>query len=86
MFGTEFDFTKLRECLLDIEQVELKAMRLLQGQPQLTTGGGQVPRDQLIDAVTEIVEYTNRCANAAHQLADLAPMPILTVSMMEFGL
>jgi hypothetical protein len=66
--------------------LELKGMGLLREQPHLIGGFASVPRDQLVDAVTEIVAYTARCSAAARSLANLTPVPLMNALVMEFGL
>lgn len=73
-------------CLTSAAPLELKGMGLLKERPHLLLGGQLIPRDQLVEAVTEIVVYTGRCRDAARQLADLPPIPLLGVNLWEFGL
>ncbi|MBK8027660.1 MAG: hypothetical protein IPK19_41345 [Chloroflexi bacterium] len=86
MVGVPFGLDDLRACLESVAPVELKGMRLLEAQPHLIAGTARIPRADLVEAVTEIVAYTGRCAAAARQLASLPPVPLLTVSIPEFGL
>lgn len=86
MFGSPLGLDDLRACLASIAPVELKGMGLLREQPHLIAGSARIPRPQLVEAVTEIVAYTGRCATAARQLANLTPVPILTARVWEFGL
>jgi len=86
MFGSPLGLDDLRACLASIATVELKGMGLLREQPHFIAGSSRIPRPQLVEAVTEIVAYTGRCATAARQLANLTPIPLLTVSILEFGL
>ena len=76
----------LRECVLAVAPLDLKGMGLLRKQPHLLTGTPSIPRDQLIEAVTEIVAYTARCAEAVRQLATLTPIPLTTVDIEGYGL
>jgi len=85
MGGIPFDLDDLRHCLLSIAPVELKGMGLLRKQPHLISGTARLPRETLVEAVTELVAYTGRCAAAARQLANLTPIPLLNVSVLEFG-
>lgn len=80
-----FGLDELRHCLLSIAPVDLKGMGLLREQPHLITGTARIPRETLVEAVTEIVAYTGRCA-AARQLANLTPIPLLNASVLEFGI
>ncbi len=85
MGGISFGLDELRHCLLSIAPVELKGMGLLREQPHLITGAARIPRETLVETVTEIVAYTGRCAAAARQLTNLAPIPLLNASVLEFG-
>ena len=85
MFGSPLGLDDLRVCLASIAPVELKGMGLLREQPHLIAGSSRIPRPQLVEAVTEIVAYTGRCAAAARQLANLTPIPLLSATLLEFG-
>ena len=76
----------LRGCLASAAPLELKGMRLLKERPHLMTASHPIPRHLVVEAVTEIVAYTERCTAAARQLANLSPIPLLTISLLEFGL
>jgi len=86
MFGSPLGLDDLRACLASIAPVELKGMGLLREQPHLIACSSRIPRPQLVEAVTEIVAYTGRCTAAARSLSNLTPIPLLTVSILEFGL
>jgi hypothetical protein len=86
MFGSALGLEDLRACLASIASVELKGMGLLREQPHLIASSSRVPRPQLIEAVTEIVAYTGRCAAAARQLTNLTPIPLISATILEFGL
>lgn len=81
-----FGLEALSNCLQSLEPLELKGMGLLREQPQYIGGFVQVPRAELVEAVTEIVAYTARCTTAARSLAHLKPIPLLTASVWEFGI
>lgn len=75
----------LRDCLAAIPPCELLGMKLLrQANPQLVPA--DIPRDTLRKAVTEIIAYTGRCADAVHRLRDLSPVPLMNVVLVEYGL
>lgn len=75
----------LRACLAATPPVELLGMTLLkQGSPRLHPV--DIPRDTLREAVTELIAYTGRCAAAAQRLSNLAPVPLMRISIPEFGL
>jgi len=76
----------LRGCLASAEPIELQGMRLLKERPHLMTATHPIPRHLVVEAVTEIVAYTERCTATARQLANLSPIPLLTLSLLEFGL
>ena len=86
MDNVSFALNELVSCLTSTPPLDLKGMGLLREQPHLLSGTARIPRPQLIEAVTEIVAYTGRCAAAAHNLANLTPVPILSVSIGEFGI
>ena len=86
MFGTPIRLDDLRACLASVAPVELKGMRLLEAQPHLLSGTAHIPRAQLIEAVTEIVAYTERCTAAARQLEELTPIPVMRIEIWDYGL
>jgi hypothetical protein len=86
MFGSPLGLDDLRACLVSIAPVELKGMGLLREQPHLIAGSSRIPRPQVVEAVTEIVAYTGRCAAAARQLANLTPIPVTAIEIWEYGL
>lgn len=98
MFDAGLTLESLQTCLAGLPPVELKGMALLRdakhpqrhphGQffPQLEGGQQGIPRETLADAVTEIVDYTERCRRAAQQLAKLTPIPLTAFSILEYGL
>lgn len=86
MSGTTIGLDELRTCILSAAPLELKGMRLLREQPRLIAGFASIPRAQIVEAVTEIVAYTGRCAAAARSLANLTPVPLLSMSIGEFGI
>ena len=86
MFGSALSLDDLRACLAAIPALELKGMGLLREQPQFLAGAAQIPRRQLVEAVTEIIAYTGRGVTATRSLANLAPIPLLTASVLEFGI
>ncbi|MBE2193915.1 MAG: hypothetical protein IAE83_07040, partial [Anaerolinea sp.] len=45
-----------------------------------------IPRSQMVEAVTELVGYTRRCAYAAAQISQLASVPLTSLQLMEYGL
>lgn len=93
MFDAGLSVESLRDCLASLPAVELKGMALLkerrpQGQffPQFEGGSSGIPREMIAEAVTEIVAYTQRCRRAIQQLATLAPIPLTTFSILEYGI
>jgi hypothetical protein len=86
MFGSALSLGDLRACLAMTPPLELKGMGLLREQPQFLAGSAHIPRHQLVEAVTEIIAYTGRCVTVTRSLANLAPVPLLTMSVLEFGL
>ncbi len=86
MFGTGITVESLRDCLAATAPVDLLGMRLLRACPQPHAYPTDLPRETLKAAVSEIVDYTGRCAAAARRLSHLAPIPLTTIACLEFGL
>lgn len=87
------NLSELHSCLAGLPPVELKGMALLRERratrqffPQLEGGQQGIPRETIAEAVTEIIDYTERCRRAAQQLAKLTPIPLTTIDILEFGL
>lgn len=89
MFNAGLTLTSLRDCLAQVEPVKLLGMELLK-QGSLQPQGGWFPtgiaRSQMVEAVTELVGYTRRCAYAASQISQLASVPLTSLQLMEYGL
>lgn len=83
---SSFTMDDLHRCLTSIAPVELEGMRLLKERPHFLFGSEQIPRKQLVEAVTELIDYTGRCTAASSALAALAPMPLTAATVLEFGL
>ncbi len=75
----------LHQCLVSITPVELQGMRLLKERPHVLATSQAIPRQQLVEAVTELIAYTDQCSAAAHKLAGIGPVPLKAVSVLEFG-
>lgn len=75
----------LCDCLSAIAPCDLMGMALLR-QSQSSSCPDAVPREQLREAVIEIIAYTGRCAAAVKRLDDLSAVPLRTVIIGEFGL
>jgi hypothetical protein len=86
MDSVSFALNELVSCLASTPPLELKGMGLLREQPHLISGTARIPRPQLIEAVTEIIAYTGRCAEVARSLANLTPVPLMNAVVWEFGL
>ena len=86
MFNTGMTVDALRDCLAATDPVDLLGMRLLKTCPQPGLYPTDLPRETLKEAVSEIVEYTGRCAAVARHLSHLAPIPLTTIAILEFGL
>lgn len=76
---------ELTSCIASAAPLELKGMGLLREQPRLIAGFASLPRAQIVEAVTEIVAYSGRCAAAARSLASLTPVPLMNAIVWEFG-
>ena len=67
----------VRECLLGAEPFELKGTQLLrQGRVPGALFAQGVPREALLDAVNEVVAYSERCAAATRRLSALPSVPL----------
>ena len=89
MFDAGLTLTSLRDCLAQVEPVQLLGMELLKqhsAHPQRHWFPAGIPRKQMVDAVTELVGYTRRCAYAAQQISQLTSVPLTSVVNLEFGL
>jgi hypothetical protein len=86
MFSAGMTSDALRECLAATDPIDLLGMRLLRTCPQPGLYPLDIPRETLKKAVSEIVDYTGRCAAAARRLSHLAPIPVTTIQLLEFGL
>jgi hypothetical protein len=75
-----------RDCLAATAPVDLLGTRLLRACPQPGLYPTKLPRETLKEAVSEIVAYTGRCAAAARRLSQLAPIPLMTIELLEYGL
>jgi hypothetical protein len=83
---SSFTMDDLHRCLTAIAPVELEGIRLLKERPHFLFASEQIPRQQLVEAVTELIGYTDRCAAASAKLAGLAPAPLTAATVLEFGL
>jgi hypothetical protein len=88
MFDISLTVERLRKCLENLPPAELKGIALLRERhpdagffPPL-----DMPRTVIAEAVTELIAYTQRSQHAAAQIAKLAPIPLTTISLLEFGL
>jgi hypothetical protein len=81
-----FTVDELHRCLESIAPVELEGMRLLKERPHFLFASEPIAREQLVEAVAELIDYTGRCAAASTALAGLAPVPLTVATVLEFGL
>ena len=86
MFNSGMSVETLRDCLVAATPLDLLGMRLLQTCPHSGLYPTDLPRETLKEAVSEIVDYTGRCTAVARRLAHLAPIPLVTIELLEFGL
>ena len=93
VYVTGMTVEALRDCLVATAPVDLLGMRLLeQSRPQsglypsVSIMETQFSREILTQAVSEIVDYTGRCTAVAGRLSHLAPIPLTTIEIFEFGL
>jgi hypothetical protein len=77
----------LTEVLNTVPPIDLMGMRLLKACP-IAAGlfPQNVPRATVKEAVIEMVQYTEHCNATARRLRNLAPVPLLTIEQLEFGL
>ena len=86
MFNTGMSVDILRDCLVAAAPLDLLGMRLLQTCPQSGFYPTDLPRETLKEAVSEIVDYTGRCVSVAGRLRNLAPIPLTTIEILDYGL
>ena len=89
MFDAGLTLTSLRDCLTQIEPVQLLGVELLKQHsthPQGQWFPTGIPRNQMVDAVIELVGYTHCCAYAAEQINQLTSVPLTAIALLEFGL
>jgi len=87
VFSTGMTTKNLCDCLAHLEPVDLLGMRLLkQACPSSGLYPSDISHETLTQAVTEIVAYTERSVQTARHLRDLAPIPLTTIQILEFGL
>jgi hypothetical protein len=86
MFNSGMTVETLRNCLAATVPVNLLGIRLLKTCPQPGLYPTDLPRETLKEAVSEIVAYTGRCTSAVRRLSHLAPIPLTTLPIFEFGL
>jgi hypothetical protein len=86
MFNAGMTVESLRNCLVVAVPLDLLGMRLLQTCTQPDLYPTDLPRETLREAVSEIVDYTGRCTAVARRLSHLAPIPLTTIEILEFGL
>lgn len=86
MFSAGLTPQTLHDCLFNLPPVELLGMRLLQDAPHAGFFPADVPRETLKTAVVEIIDYGERCQQAAQRLSSLTPVPLMDADMWEFVL
>jgi hypothetical protein len=79
---------KLVECLEQIPPAELKGLELLR-RLRLQTGEwfpAGASSSEVIEATTQLIEYTQVCSTAASRLEKLTPVILTEISVVEFPL
>lgn len=76
----------LRDCLLNLPELELLGMKLLQDSPHVGFFPSDVPRDTLKTAVVEIIDYGKCCQRVAQGLSELTPISLRGVDLWEYAL
>lgn len=85
MFETTLALNAIHDCLRGLPPANLLGTRLFQAQPANGLFPTQVAREQLVTAVSELVDYGTRCRQALSGLRNLSAVP-LTTPMLEYGL
>ena len=80
----------LTDVLNDLPPLELHGMHLLK-QVRPTAGSffpslTGIHRDELRQATSELITYTNHCHQMGYRLSDLQPVPITSFIITDFGL
>ena len=80
----------LIDVLSDLPPLELYGMHLLK-QVRPTSGSffpslTPIHRDELRQATTELITYTNNCHQMRSRLSDLQPVPITSFVITDFGI
>lgn len=73
---------ELYACLTGLLPVELKGLALVENPSVLSSAN----REDVRDAVVELIAYTNRCAKAIENLRDLPPIPLMSIITVEWML
>lgn len=79
---------QLVECLEQIPPAELKGLELLR---RLRLQSGEwfpagASSEEVIEATTQLIAYTQMCSAAAARLEKLTPVILTSISIMEFPL
>ena len=86
MFSHSLTTTALHDCLQRLKPVELLGMQLLQTHMSTALPMTGVARDSVVAAVTELMDYSERCAATLQQLTRLQAVPLQGIMTLEFGL
>lgn len=78
---------QLVNILGGLEPMELKGLALVREcQPAPGQWFPKAPLDKVIEATLEMADYAIAANRIANKLAQLKPVPVRTVSVLEFGL
>ncbi len=72
----------LLACLETTPPISLKGLALIEHPSSLSSAN----REDVRDAVVELIAYTNRCAKAIENLRDLPPIPFTHIITVEWML
>ena len=86
MFNQIQTISTLHDSLVSLKPVELLGIQLLRQHEPASLRPAGIARDPLVAAVTELVEYGGRCAEALNRLARLHAVPLMGVMTLEYGL
>ena len=86
MFGQSLTRRALHDCLQALKPVNLLGTELMQRHSPTSLRPAGIPRDQLVTAVTELVDYSGRCADVLTRLTRLHAVPLRDIMTLEYGL
>ncbi|MAS35637.1 MAG: hypothetical protein CL610_16625 [Anaerolineaceae bacterium] len=76
----------IHDSLMALPPAGLLGMHLFQTHAAVNLFPTGIAGEQLVNAVTELVAYGERCRAALGHLSHLTPIPLTSISALEFGL